>query len=161
MASQRFDRDKETLYAIFSENKRGPSPEQQKRAYGAAREYVRKYGGDSDTYAKEARKFVTDFEKVATQYEVFNAYTRKNFAKSFELGRPVLKADPENFFMLGVLSEAGYENALAGNASLNEETIDYLRRAIKLVEARKVTKADPFKSLDAAAVFLTWRWAGF
>src|SRR6266850_6580476 len=63
MTSQRFDRDKETLYAIFSENKRGPSPEQQQRAYGAAKEFARRYGGENDVYLKEARQFVTDFEK--------------------------------------------------------------------------------------------------
>jgi hypothetical protein len=154
MTSQRFDRDKETLYAIFSENKRGPSPEQQQRAYGAAREFVRRYGGIDDTYAKEARKFVTEFEKGATQYALFTAYGTKNYAKAFELGRPLLKKQPEDFFVLGVLAEAGYENALAGNASLNEETIDYLRRAITLVEAGKVSKADPFKTVDVASGFL-------
>ena len=154
MTGQRFDRDKETLYAIFSENKRGLSPDAHSRAYGAAKEYVRRYGGDEDNYVKEARKFVTEFEKGATEYEAFAAYTAKNYAKTFELGRPALKANPENFFLLGVLSEAGYENALAGNASFNDETIDYLRRAIKLVEGGKLTKADPFKNFDAASGFL-------
>ena len=154
MTSQRFDRDRETLYAIFSENKRGPSPDQQLKAYGAAREYVRRYGGDPDAYVKEARKFVTEFEKEESKFAVYDAYTTKNYKKSFELGRPALKADPENFFVLGVLSEAGYENAQAGDASFNEETVDYLRRAIKLAEAGKVTKADPFKSIDAANGFL-------
>lgn len=154
MTGQRFDRDKETLYAIFSENKRGLSPEQQKRAYGAAKEYVRRYGGDPDNYVKEARNFLKDFEKGISQYELYTAYSTKNYAKAFELGRPVLKDQPENFFVLGVLAEAGYENALGGNASLNDETIDYLRRAIKLVEAGKVSKADPFKSVDVASGFL-------
>ena len=154
MASQRFDRDKETLYAIFSENKRGLSPEQQTRAYGAAKEYVRRYGGDPDTYVKETSKFVAEFEKGSAQYQVYNAYLAKTYAKSFELGRPALKNDPDNFFVLGVLSEAGYENALAGNSSLNDETIDYLRRAIKLLEGGKITKVDPFKSVDAANGFL-------
>ncbi len=115
---------------------------------------MRRYGGDEDTYVKEARKFLKEFEKGAVQYEAFTAYTAKNYLKSFELGRPALKTDPENFFVLGVLSEAGYENALAGNATLNDETIDYLRRAIKLLEGGKITKADPFKSIDAANGFL-------
>jgi len=154
MTSQRFDSDKETLYAIFSENKRGLSPEQQNRAYRAAREFVRRYGGDNNTDVKEARKFVTDFEKAISQYEVYTAYGAKNYAKAFEIGRPLLKTDPEDFFVLGVLAEAGYENALAGNANQNDESIDYLRRAIQLLDARKVSKADPFKSMDAAGGFL-------
>jgi hypothetical protein len=154
MAGQRFDRDKETLYAIFSENKRGLSPDQQKRAYGAAKEYVRRYGGDGDTYVREARNFLKEFEKGSSQFELFTAYSEKNYVKAFELGRPALKDQPENFFVLGVLSEAGYENALAGNASLNDETVDYLRRAIKLLDTGKLSKADPFKSTDIARGFL-------
>jgi hypothetical protein len=154
MASQRYDRDKETLYAIFSENKRGLSPEQQNRAYGAAKEFVRRYGGDRDSYAKEARNFVADFEKGISQFELFTAFNAKNYTKAFELGRPVLKTQPENFFVLAVLSQAGYENALAGNATFNEETIDYLRRAIQLVETGKLSQADPFKSLNVARGFL-------
>jgi hypothetical protein len=53
-----------------------------------------------------------------------------------------------------VLAEASYENALAGNANQNDENIDYLRRAIQLLDARKVSKADPFESVDAASGFL-------
>jgi len=154
MTSQRFDRDKETLYAIFSESKRGLSPEQQQRAYGAAKEYARRYGGDNDTYSKEARRFVTEFENGINHYEAYAAYNAKNYAKAFELGRTVLKAQPEDFFVLAVLSEAGYENALAGNSSLNDETIDYLRKALQLLAAGKVSKPDPFKSVDAASGFL-------
>ena len=56
--------------------------------------------------------------------------------------------------MLGILAEAGYDNAVAGNGSLNDETIGYLRRAIELVEAGKVSRTDPFKSVDAASGFL-------
>jgi hypothetical protein len=52
------------------------------------------------------------------------------------------------------MAEAGHDNALAGNATLNEETIGYLRRAIQLIEAGKVKKADPFKNLGAAGGFL-------
>lgn len=154
MTSQRFDRDRETLYAIFSENKRGLTPEKQNRAYGAAKEFVRRYGGDNNSDLKEVRQFVTDFERGIRNDELYAAYGAKDYAKTFELGRPLLKAEPENFFVLGVLAEAGYENALAGNPSLNDATIDYLRRAIQLVEAKKVSKADPFKSVEVAGSFL-------
>ena len=100
MTGQKFDRDKEVLYAIFSENKKGLSPEQRQRAYGAAREYVRRYGGVSDSYVKEAKKFVAEFEGEIYQGELYNAYSTKNYAKAFELGRPILKKEPENFLEL-------------------------------------------------------------
>jgi hypothetical protein len=154
MASLRLDQDKETLYAIFSEDKKGPSPEQQRRAYGAAKEYLRLYGGDNDNYSKEAKRFVGEFENGVREGGLYTAYAAKNYAKTFELGRTVLKTEPQSFFVLSILAEAGYENALTGNVTLNEETIEYLRSAIQLVEGGKVSKADPFKSLEAAGGFL-------
>ena len=156
MASQRFDNDKEYRYSRFSEYKKSPSPEQQKRAYLAAKSFLQVYGGDNDVYTKEARQFVTDFDNKVSQVELYAAFDAKNYAKTFEIGRPVLTTQPENFFVLGLLSEAGYENLLTGNVSLNDETIDYLRRAIKLVEAGKVSKPEPFKDLDTAAGFLNF-----
>jgi len=154
MASKQFETDKEILYAAFSANKRGPSPDQQNRAYRAAKEFVRKYGGDGDDYAKEARRFVTDFEKQIKAYEVYSAYTAKNYVKAFELGRTLLKTNSDDFFVLGILVEAGYDNAVAGNVSLNDETIGYLRKAMQLLETGKLSKADPFKNADAASGFL-------
>ena len=156
MASQRFDNDKESLYALFSENKSGVSPEQQKRAYLAAKVFLRRYGGDKDNYAQEANQFIAAFEKRVSEDALFTTYSSKNYAKTFELGRPLLKTESANFFVLSVLAEAGYENALAGKTDLNDETIDYLRRAIQLIEARKVSKADPFKSLETAIGFLNY-----
>ena len=154
MAAQQFDRDKETLYATFSQNRKSLGPEHRQRAYRAAKELVQRYGGDNDSYAKEARKFVTEVEREVNQFEVVNAYTAKSYIKAFELARPVLKTDPDNFFLLGILAESGYENALAKDPKLNDETIDYLRRALKRLEAGKVTKPEPFKDLDAANGFL-------
>lgn len=154
MVSKEFDSDKETIYAAFSANQRSPSPDQQNRAYRAAKEFVRKYGGEQDNYLDEARKFIADFEKQIKQYEVYTAYSTKKYAKAFELGRPLLQADNNDFLVLGILAEAGYDNAVAGNGSLNDETIGYLRRAIQLVEAGKVSRTDPFKSVDAAGGFL-------
>jgi hypothetical protein len=154
MTSQRFDSDKESLYALFSENKGGVSPEQKKRAYLAAKVFLRRYGGDNDNYVKEANEFLAAFEKKASEDELYTAYTAKNYAKAFELGRSLLKTDAGDFFVLGVLSEAGYENAIAGNTANADETIDYLRRAIDLIEQKKVAAADPFKSTAMAVGFL-------
>ncbi len=154
MASQRFDNDKEYRFARFSEYKNDVSPEKQKRAYLAAKSYLRVYGGDNDHYAKEAKEFVADFDMRVSQSELYPAFDARNYAKTFELGRPILRTDPENFFVLGLLAEAGYENALTGNVSLNDVTIDYLRRAIQLLEAGKVSKPDPFKNLETARGFL-------
>ena len=154
MPSQRFDNDKEYRYARFSEYKNDPSPEKQKRAYLAAKSFLSLYSGENDFYAKEAKEFVMNFENKVNEADLYPAFDAKNYAKTFEIGRPLLAKNPENFFVLGLLAEAGYQSGLAGTTTLNEETVDYLRRSIQLLEAKKVSKPDPFKNLDVAAGFL-------
>ena len=154
MAAQRLDNDKEYRYAQFSESKKSPSLEQQRRAYQAAKDFLRLYGGDNDYYAKEVKQFITEYDARVGQFELYTAFEARKYAKTFELGRPLLALQPDNFFVLGLLSEAGYENALAGNVGLNDETIDYSQRAIQLIEAGKVSKPDPFKNVETATGFL-------
>ena len=154
MAAQRYENDKEARYAYISECRKSPNPEQQKRAYQAAKDYLRIYGGDNDYYAKDVKQFLADRDTKLGQVDLYAALDAGKYARMFELGRPLLASQPDNFLVLGLLSEAGYENTLAGNLSLNEETIDYSRRAIKLIEAGKVSKPEPFKDMDTATGFL-------
>lgn len=157
MPSQQTDAQKDRLYAEFSEQKRIPVPEHQKLAYEAGKEYLRLYGGDNnDADVKIVRKFVAEFEKVRGQYDLDTAYSAKNYARTFEIGRALLQKQPENFYFLSILGEAGYENALAGNVSLNAETVGYAKRAILLLNEGKVTNADPFKSIGVASGFLNF-----
>ncbi|HLN96961.1 MAG TPA: hypothetical protein VK208_00605 [Pyrinomonadaceae bacterium] len=157
MPSQQSDRDKDSSYAQFSEYRRSINPELRKLAYPAARAYLLRFGGDDDNYAREVQKFVDDYERgvrEARDFEVFKVYNAKDYAKTFELGRPLLKKDPEDFFLLATLTEAGYESALAADNTRNTETIDNARKAIQLIEAGKVTKTDPFKSMEIARGYL-------
>jgi hypothetical protein len=154
MPSQQSDNTKESLYAQFSEYRKSINPEERKLAYPAAKTFLIRFGGDNDHYAREVQKFVDDYEQGVRDYEVYKALDAKNYAKTFELGRPLLKKGPEDFFLLAALTEAGYENALAGNASLSTEAIDCARKAIQLMEAGKVTKADPFKNMELARGYL-------
>jgi hypothetical protein len=154
MPSQQSDNDKESLYAQFSQSRKSIDPDQQKFAYPAAKAFLLRFGGDHDIYAKEVQRFVDEYERQVHDSEVFKAYGAKNYVKAFELGHPLLKKTPEDFFLLATLTEAGYENALAGNAGLNAETVDYARKAIQLIEAGKVTRSDPFKSMEIARGFL-------
>jgi hypothetical protein len=154
MTSQATDSAKEGLYNQFTEYRKSLNPDERRLAYPAAKDYLRKFGGDDDVYARDVQKFVTNYERAAHDGEIFVAYTAKDYTRAFELGRPQLKADPSDFFVLATLTEAGYENALAGNVSLNDEATGYARGAIKLLEGGKLTKADPFKSMDIARGYL-------
>ena len=161
MMGRRLDDDKEALYAQFNDYKRNPNPEQQRYAYPTAKEYLRRFGGETDSETKEVQRFVAEYERAMHEHELYAVYGAKNYAKTFELGRPLLKSDPENFFVLGIMTEAGYDSALAGNANLNTETTDYAKRAIRLIEDNKVSKADPFKSMDIARGFLNFALGWF
>ena len=156
MASAELDSEKEALYARFNDFKRNPNPEQQRYAYPTAKEYLRHWGGEKDAETKEVRKWVTEYERAMHEGELYAAYDAKDYAKVFELAGPLVKADPEYFFALAILTEAGYQNSLTRNTSRNTETADYARQAIQLIEAGKVTKVDPFKSMAVARGFLNY-----
>lgn len=159
MAGTRQDNDREAMYAQFNDYKRNPNPEQQRFAYPTAKEFLRLFGGDNTVEAKEVRKWVTEYERQAHQRELFAAYSAKDYAKTFTLARPMVKADPEYFFGFAIMTEAGYDNSLAGTRNLDAETAEYARQAIALLEAGKVTKPDPFKNLDTARSFLNYALA--
>src|SRR4030095_8165230 len=116
MPSQQTDTQKDSLYATFSDLKRVPVAKTQRLAYEAGKEYLRRYGGDPrDPDVKVVLKFVSEYERVKGAFNIDTAYSAKNYAKTFEIGRSLLQKQPENFYFLSILVEAGYENALAGN----------------------------------------------
>jgi hypothetical protein len=154
MTEQQRDAEKETYYARFSELMRGRTAESQRLAYDAGKEYLRRFEGDKDADARTVRKFVDDYQKTLGDYEIYAAYQAKNYSKTFELGRKSLKLQPENFFVLSVMSQAAFDLALAGGTTSNTEAIDYLRKAIKILEAGGLSRPDPFKTPGIAKGFL-------
>ena len=162
MPSQERETQKDALYSEYYEHRKMPSAEHQRIAYELGKDYLRRYGGDDrDSDVKAVQKFVAEYERVRLQYELDTAYSAKNYGKAFEIGRPLLKANPADFYFLALLVEAGYENALAGDTKLNAETIDCARRAIQVLEGGKLTKADPFKSIELARGFLNFALGWF
>jgi hypothetical protein len=156
MTSQRDDADRENLYTRFAENKKVPIAERQKLAYEAARDYVRRYSGESDSHLAEMRRFVKEYERVMGSFEVHKAFAAGNTAKAFELGRAALQKDPENFYVLGTLALAGYANALKGDPKFTEESIDAATRALAIAEGENFTKTDPFTDAADARGFLNF-----
>ena len=154
MPAEQRDRQKESLFNQISEYRKSINLDQQRLAYPTAKAYLRQYGGDNDRFAKEVQRFVDEWERRAHDSEVFQAYNAKDYAKTFELGRPLLLKSPKDFFLLATLTEAGYEDSFAGHTSLNTENVDYARRGIGLLETGRVTQADPFKSIEIARGFL-------
>lgn len=156
MAEQQRDAAKEALFARYSEHKRIPQRDQQRLAYEAGKEYLRRFGTDVDPNVKEVGRFVSEYERERRRYDIDTDFPSTNYARTFEIGRALLKKQPEDFYVLGTLAQTGYENALAGNASLNVETIGYAKKAMQLLDDGKVSKADPFQSIEVARAFLNF-----
>ena len=161
MTSSYMDKEKSSLYARFLEYKRSRNPEQQRYAYPTAKEYLLRWGGEQDAETKEVWGWLIAYERAMHAGELYAAYDKKNYVKTFEIGRPLVKTDTGYFLGLAILTQAGYENALSGNASLNAEAADYARRAIALVEAGKVSSPEPFKTMDVARGFLNYALGTF
>jgi hypothetical protein len=161
MTGQRADAERDDLYARFLENKKLPIPERQREAYFVAKDYLKRWDHSGDEHAAELRKFVREYEKVIKDFEIYSLYEDKKYVKAFEAGRPILEKEPENFYVLAVLSEAGFDSSQTGNNTLNEETIGYARRALQLLEADKPAKADPFATKEIGRGFLNFALGWF
>jgi hypothetical protein len=156
MTSQMDDADREQLYARFAENKKVAVAERQKLAYEAARDYVKRYSGEHDSHLAEMRRFVTEYERVMGNFEVNEAFKKGNMVKTFELGRAALQKNPENFYVLATLTQAGYLSALGGATTYIMEATDAANRAIAIAESDKFTQTDPFKDVADARGFLNF-----
>ena len=161
MTSQRDDADRENLYAKFVENKKLPIPERQRLAYDAANEYLKRFDHGGDEHAVELRRFVSEYEKVMRDFEVYSLYADKKYVKAFEAGREILEKDKEDFYVLAILTQAGFDNSQAADASLTDETIGYARRAIELLEANQLKKTDPFTNKEIGRGFLNFALGWF
>ena len=159
MTGAYLDNDRESTYAKFNDYKRNPNPEQQRFAYPTAKEFLRLWGGENRAEVREVRNWVMQYERQMHQNELFAAYNAKDYGKTFTLARPLVKNDPEYFFALAIMTEAGYDNSIAGSKNLDAETAEYARQAIALLEAGKVAKPEPFKSMDIARSFLNFALA--
>ncbi len=156
MTEQQRDADKEDLFAQYTELKRVPQSVKQRLAYEAAKKYLRLFGTDTDPNVKEVRRFVAEYERVRRRYDIDTAYGSKNYVHTFEIGRTLLSQEPDDFYVLGTLVEAGYDNAIAGNPSLGGETVTYAKKARQLLEDGKISSAEPFTSLEVARGFLNF-----
>ena len=147
--------EKAALYTKYYELKQG-GEEGQKQAYEVAKEFLQKFGNDDDQYVKAVKTFVAAYEKLRREVPFWKAYNAKDYPKVFEAGRHAINADPENFAILSALARAGYLNAFGGNNSLNAEAVGYAKRALELIDANKVSKPEPFASVDEARGFLNY-----
>lgn len=151
---------KAALYGKFRENFKG-TPDQQKVAYDAGKEYLSKYGactGESDvpiiTYVKN---WVTKYEAAVEEFACNDAFNKKDYAGTFRACQVILTKQPDNIDKVLLLARAGYLNATTPtpNKGLYPDSARMARHAAELIEAGTVP-ADwkPFPNKDEALGFL-------
>ena len=148
------ENDKATLYTRYYDAKKVSTPEQQRIAYQLAQQYLKEFGGDNDKYAEAVKKFVVLYERALHEFELNKLFVAKNYTKVFDDGTAMLAKDPDHYFALAQMAQAGYELARAGDVSRNKQTVEHARHALKLLDSGTIAKADPFKDFNAAKGFL-------
>ena len=154
---------KAALYKKFLDNYKG-TPEQQKIASETGKEYIGKYGGCPDESDKKIATFIqnwnTKYENAVEEFEFTESFNKKEYARTFELGRARLNKLPDNLGVILLLTRAGYANVATGgpnNKSLNPEAARMARRALDLIESGKAPdKWEPFANRDEAIGFLQY-----
>ena len=151
------EEEKAKLYAQFLELIKG-GPDQQRQASVVGKEYLSKFGTPEDDIVKYIRNWVSKYDLAVRDFELAQSFEKKDYAKTFELGRAVLNEQPDNVGVALLLARAGYANLAAGgpnNKALNPEAIRMTRRALELIESGKApAKWEPFTNRDEAVGFL-------
>lgn len=162
VAAQTSPEEKSALYTKWFSNRTG-EPDKQKIAFEAGKEYLQKYGSEKDQYVDAVQRWVSRYEEELRKQEsavrlgnLRTAFTAKDYAKAFNLGREILRLEPESLPALAILILSGVNSSRAGNASFNAEATALGRRALQLLDENKIASPDPFKNLDDARAFVSY-----
>ena len=154
---------KAAVYKKFTDNFKG-TPDQQKVAYDAGKEYLNKYGTCPDAadrqIAEYVQKWVGKYEKAVVEFNCTEA-VNKTPLTAFQACQQLLAANPDNLKVYLALVTAGLKNVQAKNTSTNAQAADAARRALVLVEKGGTSEVWlPFTSQQEAAPGLNY-YLGF
>jgi hypothetical protein len=154
---------KAALYKKFLDSYKG-SPDQQKAASEAGKEYLTKYGNCPDEADKKIASFIQNwvgkYEKATVEFNCTDA-VNKNPTQAFQLCKPIIEQNPDNLKIYLMLVAAGVKNAQSGSKSLNAEAANAARKALDLIGQGKTTDSwAPFTNQQEAAAGLHY-YVGF
>ncbi|MFN2578280.1 MAG: hypothetical protein ABR607_11385 [Pyrinomonadaceae bacterium] len=146
------DENKGAWYGTFYNNYKGDAP-QQKVAYDAAKMYLDTCPADpNDKQAAFMKKFVDlvdeSHKKASTGKDFEKAVADKKYAEQMRLGKELLATDADNVDINSILGIAGL-----ADASLLNDSAQYARKAIQLIESGKSLKT---YQKDQALAYLNW-----
>src|SRR4030095_12735978 len=124
---------KTTTYKKFYDNRKNQKDD---IAFQAAEEWMAKCPNEDSAYATAIKKFHAAY-KAATgtivlkkQFE--EAYTKKNYAEQIRIGKQIIAVEPDSPAVYIILGNAGL-----GDAALLNESSQYAKKAIEMIEAGK------------------------
>ena len=142
------DEFKSATYQKWYDNRK----DHQDVAYQAARDYLATCTTE-DQYSKALKNFADAYDKlqatnsVNKQFE--DAYKNKKYADQIRLGKQIVATDPDNSAIYVVMGLAGL-----GDPALLNESADYAKKAITMIEAGKPFA--PLASKDQALAYLNY-----
>src|SRR5713226_1777889 len=143
------DEFKSATYQKWYDNRK----DHQDVAFQAADEYLETCPNDDSPYRTAMMQFWDAYKAmtadVTTKKQFEDADKNKNYAEQIRLVKQILASDPDNPPLYIIMGIAGL-----GDAALLNESAQYARKAIELVEAGK--PATPFESKDKALAALNY-----
>jgi hypothetical protein len=85
--------------------------------------------------------------------EIDTLLAAKDYAKAFDRGRQVLASEPENFYVLTKLVQAGFDASQSGNQDFVNDAITFARKALDLLGSGKIKDPSPLGNVSAARTF--------
>jgi hypothetical protein len=142
------DEFKSATYQKWYDNRK----DHQDIAYQAAKDYLGTCTTE-DQYSKALKNFVDAYDKLtattSVNKEFEDAYKNKKYADQLRLGKQIVAADPENSAVYIVMGLAGL-----GDPSLLNESSQYAKKAIEMIEAGKPFK--PYQTKDQPLAYLNY-----
>ncbi|HEX7957191.1 MAG TPA: hypothetical protein VF508_09625 [Pyrinomonadaceae bacterium] len=133
---------KAALYKTFTDNFKG-TPEQQKTAYQAGKDYLSKYGSCPEATDKQiaayVQNWVTKYEKAVVEFNCTKA-VNDTPAQAFTACAQYRDLNPDNLKVYLLLVNAGLKNVQAKNKSTNAEAANAARRALDLIGQGKTAE---------------------
>lgn len=144
---------KTALYNEFRTNFKGDT--------GKANDLAKKWLACPEVAGEEKvsaylKNFVTLYEKANRKDQVFDlVYSKKDYAKAFELGKAVLAEEPDNIKVMLDLAYAGFAAASENKNTFVADAMAYSKKAMELIESGKAPeKWDPYGGKEDALAFL-------
>jgi hypothetical protein len=143
------DEFKSATYSKWYDNRK----EHQDVAYQAAKEYLATCPDDPSPYTAAIKKFATDYEretaKVTNKKQFEEAFQKKNYAEQIRIGKEILASEPDNTPVYIIMGVAGL-----GDPNLLNESVQYAKKSIELIEAGKPFA--PYAARDQALAALNY-----